>query len=130
MAQAEEVVDRMLDIRERRSVIKKEFEAKDKALREMYTKGENWLLKHMQETGHTSFKVAGKNPGTVFTKTNHRYSFGDWPNFAKWMVEHGEIDLLQHRVAATNMDAFLKASGELPPGVKQDPVISVNIRKA
>jgi len=127
MAEAQSVVDRMLEIRERRGLIKKEFEAKDKALREMYTKGENWLLKHMQDTGHKSFKVEG---ATVFTKTNHRYSFGDWPNFAKWMVEHGEIDLLQHRVAATNMDAFLKASGELPPGIKQDPVISVNIRKA
>jgi len=127
MADAQSVVDRMLEIRERRSLIKKEFEAKDKALREMYTKGENWLLSHMQDTGHKSFKVEG---ATVFTKTNHRYSFGDWGSFAKWMVEHGEIDLLQHRVASTNMDTFLKTSGELPPGIKQDPVVSVNIRKA
>ena len=127
MAEAQSVVDRMLEIRERRGLIKKEFEAKDKALREMYTKGENWLLKHMQDTGHKSFKVEG---ATVFTKTNHRYSFGDWGSFATWMIEHGEIDLLQHRVAATNMDTFLKESGELPPGIKQDPVVSVNIRKA
>ena len=41
MAEAQSVVDRMLEIRERRGLIKKEFEAKDKALREMYAKGEN-----------------------------------------------------------------------------------------
>ena len=127
MADSQQVVDRMLEIRDRRSKLKKEFEAADKALRDMYEKGENWLLKHMQDTGHKSFKVDG---ATVFTKTNHRYSFGDWGNFAEWIKESGEVDLLQHRVSSTNMDTYLKESGALPPGIKQDPVVSVNIRKA
>lgn len=124
---AQQVVDRMLTIREQRSKLKKEFEQADAELREQYDKGENWLLRHMQETGHKSFKVEG---ATVFTKTNKRYSFGDWTGFAEWLKKTGEIDLLQHRVSSTNMDTFVKESGELPPGIKVDPVVSVNIRKA
>lgn|SRR5690554_3174927 len=122
------VVDRMLAIRDRRAELKKEFEAQDKLLREQYTRGENWLLRHLQDTGHKSFKVDG---ATVFTKVQHRYSFGDWAAFSDWVKQTGQIELLQHRVSSTNMDTYLKESeGEMPPGVKHDPVVSVNIRKA
>lgn len=117
----------MLELREQRSELKKAFEEKDKVLRAMQERGENWLLQHMHETGHDSFKAGG---ATVFTKTNHRYSFGDWNGFAEWVKQTGEIDLLQHRVSSTNMGTYLKEHGELPPGIKQDPVVSVNIRKA
>ena len=127
MVEPKEVVDRMLWIRDERSRLKKDFEEKDRKLRDMYERGENWLLKHMQDTGHKSFKVDG---ATVFTKTNNRYSFGDWAGFAEWVKQTGEIDLLQHRVSSTNMETYVKESGELPPGIKKDPVVSVNIRKS
>jgi len=118
----------MLVIRERRSALKKEFEAQDKKLRDLYARGENWLLKHMQDTGHKSFKVDG---ATVFTKSTKRYSFGDWPAFAAWVKDTGNVDLLQHRVSSTNMDEFVKESeGEFPPGITHDAVVNVNIRKA
>lgn len=126
-ADAQGVVDKMIEIREERAKLKKEFESRDRQLREMYERGENWLLKHMQDTGHKSFKVDG---ATVFTKTNHRYSFGDWVGFSDWVKQTGEVDLLQKRVSSTAMDTYLKDNGELPPGIKQDPVVSVNIRKS
>lgn len=127
MADPKEVVDRMMALRDKRSQLKKDFEARDRQLREMYERGENWLLKHMQETGHKSFKVEG---ATVFTKTNMRYSFGDWSGFTEWVKQTGEVDLLQKRVSSTNMETFLKDNGELPPGIKRDPVLTVNIRKS
>jgi hypothetical protein len=122
------VVDQMLQLRERRSALKKEFEQQDSKLKEMYTRGENWLLKHLQDTGHKSFKVDG---ATVFTKVNQRFGIGDWPAFSAWVQETGNIDLLGKRVSSTNMDQYIKeADGEMPPGIKQDAVTSVNIRKA
>jgi|AntRauTorckE6833_2_1112554.scaffolds.fasta_scaffold02897_3 hypothetical protein len=122
------VVDQMLQLRERRSALKKEFEQQDSKLKEMYTRGENWLLKHLQDTGHKSFKVDG---ATVFTKVNQRFGIGDWPAFSAWVQETGNIDLLGKRVSSTNMDQYIKESdGEMPPGIKQDAVTSVNIRKA
>lgn len=127
MVEPQQVVDRMLALRERRAKLKKEFEEQDRKLREMYERGENWLLKHLQDTGHKSFKVDG---ATVFTKTNNRYSFGDWAAFSEWVKKTGEVELLQHRVSSTNMEAFTKENGELPPGIKKDPVVSVNIRKS
>lgn len=127
MAEPQQVVDRMLALREQRAKLKKEFEEQDRKLREMYERGENWLLKHLQDTGHKSFKVDG---ATVFTKVNNRYSFGDWTAFSEWVKQTGEVELLQHRVSSTNMETFTKENGELPPGIKKDPVVSVNIRKS
>jgi len=121
-------VDRMLEIRERRSKLKREFDERDGSLKTMYTQGENWLLKHLQDTGLKSFKVDG---ATVFTKVNQRWGIGDWSAFTDWVKATGNIDLLGKRVASTNMDQFVKeAEGETPPGIKQDAVVSVNIRKA
>lgn len=127
MAEPQQVVDKMLALREQRAKLKKEFEEQDRKLREMYERGENWLLKHLQDTGHKSFKVDG---ATVFTKVNNRYSFGDWAAFSEWVKQTGEVELLQHRVSSTNMETFTKENGELPPGIKKDPVVSVNIRKS
>lgn len=124
----QQVVDKMLEIREKISALTKEYEAEKAKLKQAYERGENWLLARMQETGHKSFKVDG---ATVFTKTNKRYSFGDWNGFAAWVQKTGNVELLQHRVSSTNMDTFVKESeGELPPGIKVDPVVSVNIRKS
>lgn len=123
----QEVVDRMLQLREQRSQLKKEYEERDKQLRTMMERGENWLLQHMHETGHKSFKVEG---ATVYTSATNRYSFGDWSGFAEWVRKTGEVDLLQHRVSSRNLDEYVKEHGELPPGVKKDPVVSVNIRKS
>lgn len=130
MVKPVDVVERMVQIRDRRAQLKKEFEEQDKKLREAYERGEAWLLKHMQENGHKSIKVEGEGTYTVFTKVQKRYSFGDWGGFVDWVKQTGEVDLLQHRVSSTNVDAYVKEHGELPPGIKQDPVVKVNIRKA
>lgn len=127
MVTAQEVVDKMLQLREARSQLKKQFDAEDRRLKEMQERGEAWLLTHMQQTGHKSFKVEG---ATVFTKAVNRYSFGDWTGFADWLKRTGEVELLQHRVSSTNMETYVKEHGEIPPGIKQDSVLSVNIRKA
>lgn len=123
----QDVVNTMLKIRERLSTLTKEYETEKARLKAVYEKGENWLLKRMHETGHTSFKVEG---ATVFTKTNKRYSFGDWNGFSAWVQQTGNVELLQHRVSSTNMDTFVKEAGELPPGIRVDPVVTVNIRKS
>jgi len=127
MAKAEQVVAQMLALREKRAQLKKQYEEEDRKLRNMMDKGENWLLDHMHETGHESFKAGG---ATVFTKTNMRYSVPDKDAFANFVRESGEVDLMQFRVSSTNMKEYLDNGHDLPPGVKVDPVVSVNIRKS
>lgn len=122
------VVQHMLALREKISQVRKEAKEQEAKLQQQYDKGEAWLLNHLNETGHKSFKVEA---GTVFKKTNMRYGLGDWTGFAEWVKKTGNVDLLQHRVSSTNMDQFVKENeGELPPGVKVDPVVSLNIRKS
>lgn len=126
-ATAQQVVDRMKDIREKRSQLKKEYEEQDRKLREQWDRGEAWLMKHMQDTGHKSFKVDG---ATVYTSTKSRYKVPDKDAFKQYLKQTGNLDLVQLRVSETNMREVVEESGELPPGVTSEEIISVNIRKS
>lgn len=124
---AQQVVDGMKKIRERRSQLKKEFEEQDRKLREQWERGESWLMRHMQETGHKSFKVDG---ATVFTSTQTRYKVPDKEAFKQYLQQTGNLDLVQLRVNTTNMRELVKETENLPPGVDAEDVVSVNIRKS
>lgn len=124
---AQEVVDRMREIRDRRAELKKRFEEHDRKLREQWDRGEAWLMKHIQETGHKSFKVDG---ATVFTSVNTRYKVPDKEAFKNYLLSTGDLDLAQLSVNKTNMKTHLEDGGQLPPGVDYEEIVSVNIRKA
>ena len=56
--------------------------------------------------------------GTVSLVTKTRYSTQDWDSFKKFILEHEVVDLLEKRIAQTNMANFLEENpGVLPPGL-------------
>ena len=121
-----EVLKRMLEIRDKRAEIKKDFEEKDRKLRQMYERGENWLLDHMQKTGHSSFKADGIS---VYTSETTRASIPDWNALCDYIRESGNVDLLQKRVNTKNLKQLDEEGKPTPPGVKTEQVVSVNIRR-
>lgn len=124
----EDVVARMLEIRDQLKAEKEAYEAKAKKLKQMQERGESWLLQHMQDTGHDSFNLDALGVN-VHTRTNQRYSVSDWPALAGYIKDTGELDLLGHRVSSSSAKQFAEKHGGLPPGVTVNPVVSVNIRK-
>lgn len=124
---AEDIIQRMLELRDQRSQLKKQFEEDDRKLRKMYERGENWLLQHMHETGHEKFTAGG---ATVFQSKTTRASIPDWTALCDYIRETGEVDLLQKRVSSTNLKEFMKSGNPTPPGVKVEEVVNVNIRKS
>lgn len=121
-----DIIKAMLDLRDQRSQLKKAFEESDRVLRKKYERGENWLLQHMQETGHDKFSAGG---ATVYTSMNQRTSIPDWNAFCDYIRETGQVDLLQKRISSTNLKELMKDSPTPPPGVAVEEVVSVNIRK-
>lgn len=127
-AKIEGVVARMIDIRDRRATLKQEFEEKDKLLREMYDKGEAWVLNALSELGVDSVRVAS---GTAFITTKVRSSIADWNAFSNFIRESGEVDMLQHRVSDTTLKEFMESNaGATPPGITVSPERVVNIRRS
>lgn len=122
-----DIIQAMLDLRDQRSALKKDFEEKDRVLRKKYERGENWLLRHMQETGHDKFSAGG---ATVYTSMNTRTSIPDWTAFCDYVRQTGQVDLLQKRLSSTNLKELMKENPTPPPGVAVEEVVTVNIRRS
>ena len=56
--------------------------------------------------------------GTVSLMKKTRYNTQDWDSFKNFIIEHQVPDLLEKRIAQTNMATFLEENpGLLPPGL-------------
>ena len=68
--------------------------------------------------------------GTVSLVNKTRYNTQDWDSFKKFVVEHAVVDLLEKRIAQTNMRQFLEENpGLVPPGLNSSSEYSVSVRK-
>lgn len=68
--------------------------------------------------------------GTVVLSTKTRYNTQDWDSFKEFIKEHDAIDLLEKRIAQTNMGKFLEENpGTLPPGLNSTTEYQISVRK-
>ena len=65
--------------------------------------------------------------GTVTLMTKTRFNTQDWDSFKKFVLEHEVVDLLEKRIAQSNMAQFLEENpGLVPPGM--NAITSFDIR--
>ena len=68
--------------------------------------------------------------GTVVLSTKTRYQTQDWDSFKEFIKEHDAIELLEKRIAQTNMATFLADNpGLLPPGLNSVTEYQISVRK-
>jgi hypothetical protein len=85
------------------------------------------LKDQMLALGLTSVRTT---EGTVILSTKTRYSTTDWDSFKQFMIENDALDLLEKRIAQTNMATFLKENPALvPPGLNSNAEYSISVRK-
>ena len=75
-------------------------------------------------------KSANTAEGTVVLTTRTRYHAQDWDVFKQFIVEHDALDLLEKRIAQTNMANFLVQNPQLvPPGLNSNSEYVIAVRK-
>ncbi len=125
----EQVVERMLHIRDARAALKAKYEEQDRTLRTQYERGEAWLLNELHTAGAQAMKFAAVG-ATIYETTTMRASIADWPAFSRWVIDNDEPDMLQHRVSTTTLKSFMDQNENTPPpGVTTSPVRGINIRR-
>jgi len=123
----EQVVERMIALRDARAALKSKYEAEDKSLKEQYERGEAWLMNELQTSGATGLKF---DCGSVTQTTTMQASIGDWGALSRFIVENNEVDLLQHRVSTTALKSYLEAAGDkVPPGISVTNIRGITIRR-
>ena len=87
----EQVVERMIAIRDARAALKAKYEAEDKKLKEQYDRGEAWLMSELQASGATGMKF---ECGSVTQSTTMQASIGDWGALSRFIVENNFLFFL------------------------------------
>ena len=68
--------------------------------------------------------------GTVTMVQKTRYSTDDWDSFKKFVVENDVVDLLEKRIAQSNMARFLEENpGSVPPGLNSFSDFEIRVTK-
>ena len=111
--------------------IKAQMEALDKQLAELEearTEIRLAIKDQMKALGLTSVQTSS---GTVSLMKKTRYNTQDWDQFKAFVLEHDAVDLLEKRIAQSNMAQFLEENpGVVPPGLNSVTEFDIRVTKA
>jgi len=111
--------------------IKAKMEGLDRQLAELdeqRTQVRLAIKDQMKALGLTSVQTS---TGTVSLMKKTRYNTQDWDSFKAFVLEHQVLDLLEKRIAQTNMAQFLEENpGVLPPGLNSVTEFDIRVTKA
>lgn len=116
-----------IKIRNRVQELTQEYETQVEELKSQQAEIAGAMKDQMMALGSTTVRTEA---GTVILGKKTRYHTNDWEEFKRFMVENDAIDLLEKRIAQTNMSKFLEENpGLVPPGLNSDTEYSVSVRK-
>jgi hypothetical protein len=114
-------------IRDKRSELKRAFEASDAELEEQMKLLEIEMLDICKETNAETIRTKA---GTVIRSIKSRYTTGDWDSMYRFIKEHDAFGLLERRLHQTHMKQFLEENPELlPVGLNVDREYTVVVRR-
>lgn len=123
----DKLVKAYIKIRDARKALASDYEKKDAELKESLDTIESQLLEVCKAIGSDGIKTPF---GTVSRSVAKRYWTNDWHSFHEFMKEHDALDLVEKRIAQTNMSTFLEENPDLhPPGLNIDSRYTVVVRR-
>ena len=123
----DKLVKTYVKIRDARKELSEKFEQEDSVLKDSLDTIEAQLLEACKAIGADSIRTPF---GTISRTVKKRYWTNDWHSFYEFLKEHGVLELLEKRVAQTNMSTFLEENPNLhPPGLNIDSRYSVVVRR-
>lgn len=121
-----ELVDKYIELRDRKAGVKKEYDDKVAKIEQVMEKMEAVILKHLNETGAESFRTAS---GTAYKSNRTSATVADWDAFLAHVQRNEAWELLEHRAAKKAVEEFKAANDDLPPGINWRSEVVVNIRR-
>jgi multidrug efflux pump subunit AcrB len=104
-----------------------EYDSKIEDIKRQQDAVKNALKDQMLVMGVSSVRT---DNGTVVLSTKTRYHTQDWDSFKEFVKDHDAIDLLEKRIAQSNMAQFLDENpGVVPPGLNSSTEYAISVRK-
>ena len=123
------VVSKYIALRDKRSELKKQYEASDAPYREAMDKCEAWLLSQANALGVDNFAVKGV--GTAIKGRDMKVSCKDWGAFHTFVKENDQLDMFERRISRNIVKAYMENHGdEIPPGLDVIFEQTITVRRA
>lgn len=114
-------------IRDKISMLTKEYDTQVEALKAQQDEIKFAMKDQMKALGVKSVRT---DLGTVTLTTKTRYNTQDWDSFKDFVLEHKMVDLLEKRIAQTNMATFLAENPTIvPPGLNSTTEFDITVTK-
>jgi capsule polysaccharide export protein KpsE/RkpR len=114
-------------IRDKIALLTKEYDTQVESLKAQQDKIKFAMKDQMKALGVKSVRT---DMGTVTLTTKTRYATQDWDSFKEFVLEHRMVDLLEKRIAQTNMAHFLEENPTIvPPGLNSSTEYDITVTK-
>jgi len=122
-----ELVGLYVELRDKKTQLKGEFDAKVATIDAKLDKIEGALLKTFDSAGMNSFS---SDNGTAYSSTRTSASVADKDIFMSHVKATGEWHLLETRVSKLAVEQVKAETGMVPPGVNWSETRVVNVRRS
>jgi len=122
----DEKVEQYINLRNKRSTIKKIYTEKDTELKSEMTKIEMDILEFLDSTGQASAKTMH---GTAYKQNKTSVTVSDGKQFFDFVMQNNATDLLERRVNKTAYNTYVDDGIDVP-GVNVYTEAKVMIRKS
>ncbi len=120
------IVSKYIQLRDKKSELKAEYDAKVAKIDEVMDKVEAKLLEHFAATGLESVRT---DSGTAYKSSRVSATVADWDSLLSHVLTTENYQLLEHRVSKKAVEEFKAANEDLPPGVNWREEVIINIRR-
>lgn len=125
----EKLVKAYIKMRDARSVLSAEYEAKDEEIKKQMQVIEQHLLEVCKKAGADSVKIHGV--GTIIRGVKTQYWTSDWEAMHNFIKENDAVELLERRIAQKAMGEFLQANPDkMPKGMNVDSKYTITVRRS
>lgn len=127
MADLNAIVEKYIQLRDKKAQLKRAFEAETESIDQMLDKCEAYLQQQMTAQGVLS--VATK-AGTAYRSTRVSAKVEDWDAALAHIIATQNWAMLERRVAKEAVVQFREEHDDLPPGVSWREEVTINVRRS
>ena len=131
---ADLVIAKYIELRDRRTAIKREYEDKDRELVALMAKCEHWLQQTMNNLGVDN--ISSKKYGTAYQSYQEFVRVEDWDSFLGFIQRNEAWHLLNRAASKTGVKELMAPNNDggydnpPPPGINFTRVRGVTVRRS
>ena len=113
-----------VDMRDELRVFQERVKKEEAEKKEYLDQISMWLRDQADKLGVDNFKTKS---GTAYRNVKKSYRVGDWDAVCSYILETGNLQILEKRIAKRATEEIIESDGEVPPGIDTATEVEFNV---